>query len=39
LGTKQGLELWTEKEGRTISNLVEHIVLAALATVQSKENT
>jgi len=29
--TKQGLEAWAEREGRTVSNLVERLVLAALA--------
>lgn len=29
--TKQALEVWAEKEGRTVSNLVERIVLSALA--------
>ncbi len=28
--TKQAVEAWAEKEGRTVSNLVERIVLAAL---------
>jgi hypothetical protein len=28
--TKQALEAWAEGEGRTVSNLVERIVLAAL---------
>lgn len=28
--TKQALESWAEREGRTVSNLVERIVLAAL---------
>lgn len=29
--TKQALEAWAEREGRTVSNLVERLVLAALA--------
>lgn len=29
--TKQTLEAWAEREGRTVSNLVERLVLAALA--------
>lgn len=37
LETKQGLEAWAEREGRTVSNLVERIVLAALAETQSEE--
>lgn len=28
--TKQLLEKWAEREGRTVSNLVERVVLAAL---------
>jgi hypothetical protein len=34
--TKQALEAWAEREGRTVSNLVERIVLAVLAD-QEKE--
>lgn len=29
--TKKALEAWAEREGRTVSNLVERIVLAELA--------
>jgi hypothetical protein len=29
--TKQALEAWAEREGRTVSNLVERIVLSVLA--------
>lgn len=35
--TKQALEAWAEREGRTVSNLVERIVLAVLAD-QEKES-
>lgn len=28
--TKQALEAWAEREGRTVSNLVERIVLSVL---------
>ncbi len=28
--TKQQIEAWADREGRTVSNLVERIVLAAL---------
>lgn len=37
LETKQALEVWAEKEGRTISNLVERIVLSALATTAEEQ--
>jgi hypothetical protein len=36
--TKQALEVWAEKEGRTISNLVERIVLSALAVTAEEQN-
>ena len=35
--TKQALEVWAEKEGRTISNLVERIVLSALAVTAEEQ--
>lgn len=35
--TKQALEAWAEREGRTVSNLVERIVLSVLAD-QEKEH-
>lgn len=35
--TKQALEAWAEREGRTVSNLVERIVLTVLAD-QEKED-
>jgi len=35
--TKQALEAWAEREGRTVSNLVERIVLTVLAD-QEKTN-
>ena len=31
------LEIWADKEGRTISNLVERIVLAAISEQESEE--
>lgn len=34
--TKQALEVWAERDGRTVSNLVERLVLSALAE-QSEE--
>lgn len=36
--TKQTLELWSEEEGRTVSNLVERIVIEAIAAKQAKKN-
>jgi len=36
---KQTLELWSEEEGRTVSNLVERIVAEAIATRQQKPST
>ncbi|MGA7935796.1 MAG: hypothetical protein WCA35_19755 [Kovacikia sp.] len=36
--TKQALEVWAEKEGRTISNLVERIVLSALAVAAEEQS-
>lgn len=36
---KQTLELWSEEEGRTVSNLVERIVAEAIATKQQKPPT
>jgi len=35
--TKQILELWSEEEGRTVSNLVERIVLEAISAKQGKK--
>lgn len=35
--TKQALEAWAEREGRTVSNLVERLVLAALAAQDQQE--
>jgi len=32
LETKQALKVWAEQDGRTISNLLERIVLSALVT-------
>ena len=35
--TKHALEAWSEREGRTLSNLVERIVLAALAEQEKQD--
>ncbi|NJL20117.1 MAG: hypothetical protein HC895_03635 [Leptolyngbyaceae cyanobacterium SM1_3_5] len=36
--TKQALEAWAEREGRTVSNLVERIVLAVLVEQTETSN-
>lgn len=35
--TKQALEVWAEREGRTVSNLVERIVLSVLTEQEKGE--
>jgi len=36
---KQTLELWSEEEGRTVSNLVERIIAEVIATREQKPPT
>ncbi len=36
--TKQYLRLWAAREGRTLSNLVERIVIEAIARDQEQSN-
>jgi CopG-like RHH_1 or ribbon-helix-helix domain, RHH_5 len=35
--TKETLENWAEEEGRTVSNMVERIVLEAIATKNKRQ--